>query len=302
MVQFESIRSAPATSPKEEEAKQIIDNLAVSYQDIGKRWPKERHYGRIVNAALIATLGGLGYFIFFSSEVFKSPVLYAVTGWTGVSLVTLSVFTRKYNAVALKPEEKIFITAYELTTELRQYPIPIAISDAAGDLDYITAELESNWTLGFPLAKEALSGITDFMKNLRFRLLPALAKGKTEDVKLAVWTLAKLCPLLINDHPKLSEIDEINSEISKLDEWKQVEKVKFHVRMRSWIGNHSTIRWAGIAAGCASVGIVVIALGNFLGHPAEGFSTGIGSTIALFVGFLISPRLKKTVTSPRPTK
>ena len=229
MVQFQSIRSAPATSPKEEEAKQIIDNLAVSYQDIGKRWPKERHYGRIVNAALIATLGGLGYFILFSSEVFKSPVLYAVTGWTGVSLVTLSVFTRKYNAVALKPEEKIFITAYELTTELRQYPIPIAISDAAGDLDYITAELESNWTLGFPLAKEALSGITDFMKNLRFRLLPALAKGKTEDVKLAVWTLAKLCPLLINDHPKLSEIDEINSEISKLDEWKQVEKVKFHV-------------------------------------------------------------------------
>jgi len=31
-----------------------------------------------------------------------------------------------------------------------------------------------------------------------------------------VWTVEKLLPLLINDHPKRSEIDEINSEISKL--------------------------------------------------------------------------------------
>jgi hypothetical protein len=282
----------------EEEAKRIIDNLAVSYQDIGKRWLKVRRYGRIVNAALITTLLGLGYLILFSSGAIKPPVLYEVAIWIGVSLVSLAIFTRKYNAVALSSDEKVFIIAYELIIQLRQYPLLGDISDAASDLDQIIEELESNWTLGFRLAKEALSGITDFKTNLRFRLLPALAKGKTEDVKMSVWTLAKLCPLLINDHPKLSQIEEINSEISKLDEWKQVEKLKFHVKMRVWVGNHSTVRWVAISCGCVLVGTSIIALGNFLGHPAEGFSVGVTGAIALFVGFLISPRL----TSPRATK
>jgi hypothetical protein len=293
-------RLSAATPPKEEEAKRIIDSLAVPYQDIGGRWPKERRLGRIVTATMITTLLGLGYLILFSSEVFKSPVLYAVAIWIGVSLVSLAIFTLKYNAVLLSPDEKVFIIAYELITELRQYPIVIDMTKAANDLDYVTGELESNWTLGFPLAKEALSSITDFVSNLRFKLLPAFRKGKTEDVKLSVWTLAKLCSLLIDKHPKVSEIEAINMEISnaKLPEFKQSEKVKFHVKMRVWIANHSAMRWVGIAGGCVLVGTVIIALGNFLGHPAEGFSVGVGSAITLFVGFLFSPRL----TSPRATK
>jgi hypothetical protein len=285
----------------EEEAKKIIDSLAVPYQDIGARWPKERRLGRLVNVALITSLAGLGYFIIFSSEALKFPVLYAVALWIGVSIVSLGIFSRKYNAVALKPDEKVFVIAYELITELRQYPIIIDMIKAAEDLDYITGELESNWTLSFPLAKEALSSITDFVKNLRLKLLPAFRKGKTEDVKLSVWTLAKLCSLLIDKHPKISEIEAINTEISNsnLPEFKQAEKVKFHMKMRGWIGNHSAMRWVGVVGGCVLVGTSIIALGNFLGHPAEGFSVGVGSAITLFVGFLFSPRLKKEGPSPR---
>jgi hypothetical protein len=277
----------------EEEAKRIIDSLASSYQEIGARWPRERRYGRILNGALITTLLGLGYLILFSSTVFKLPVLYEVTAWIGVSLLIAAIFSRKYNKVALSSEEKVFITAYELITPLRQYPIPGDISAAAGDLDYIIRELETNWTLGFPLAREALSSVADFLKNLRFKLLQALAKGKTEDVKLSVWTLAKLCQVLIDKNPKLSKIEEINNEISKLPEWKVVEKVEFHVKMRVWIANHSTIRFVGIACGCALVGVVITALGNFMGYPSGGFTAGVGGAITLFVAFLVSPRLRK---------
>ena len=72
-----------------------------------------------------------------------------------------------------------------------------------------------------------------------------------------------------------------------------VEKIKFHVKMRVWIANHSTVRWVGVAFGCALLGIGVIALGNLLGHPAEGFTAGVTGAIGLFGAFLVSPRLKK---------
>jgi hypothetical protein len=272
------------------EADQIINDLAVPYQEIGARLPKQRRFNRIVNAGLITTLLGLGYIIIFSSSLYKSPELYVVAIWIGVSLLILGIFTRKFRKVALNSEENIFIVAYELMSELKQYPLPIDMSGPASDLESLITYLEQNWVLGFPLAKEALSSVADFLKNLRFRLLQAVLKGKTEDVRLSVWTLAKLCQILLNEHPKVSQIEEINNELSKLPKWEEVEKVKFNVKMRLWIGNHSTV---GISFGCALVGIGIIALGNFLGHPAEGFTAGVGGAIALFVGFLLSPRLKK---------
>lgn len=220
--------------------------------------------------------------------------MFAAIGWIAVSFLVSSIFSRKLNKITLDSEEKLFIAAaYELTTELRQYPIPLDISYAANELDFIIGELELNWILEFRLAKEALSGVTEFMKNLRFKLLQALAKGKTDDVRLTVWILAKLCPLLINEHPKVSQIEEINSEISKLPEWRQAEKVRLHVRIRVWMANHSTVESIGIASGCALVGVVITALGNLLGYPSEGFGAGVSGAIALFIAFLLSPRLKK---------
>ena len=293
MGQFQSIRREPATSPMEEEAEQIIESLAASYQEIGGRWTKHRRYSRLTSIAALTSLPALFYLIAFSSSVYKSPALFAAIGWIAISFLVSSIFSRKLNKITLDSEEKLFIAAYELTTELRQYPIPLDISYAANELDFIIGELELNWTLEFRLAKEALSSVTEFMKNLRFKLLQALAKGKTDDVRLTVWTLAKLCPLLINEHQKVSQIGEINSEISKLPERKQVEKVKFHVKMRVWIANHSTVKAIGIASVCALVGVVITALGNLLGYPSEGFGAGVSGAIALFIAFLLSPRLEK---------
>lgn len=290
MAQFQSNPFEPVKSPMDEEGERIINSLAVSYQQIGARLPKQRRFNRIVNAGLITTLLGLGYIIIFSSSLYKTPELYVVTIWIAVSILILGIFTRKYRTVATTSEENMFINAYELMSELRHYPVPIDMSGPARDLESLIAGLEQNWVLGFPLAREALSGVADFFKNLRFRLLQAIVKGKTEDVKLAVWTLAKLCLILLNEHPKVSQIEEINYELSKLPKWEKVEEVKFHTKMRLWMRNHSTV---GISFACALVGIGIIALGDYLGHPAEGFTAGVGGAIALFVGFLLSPRLKK---------
>ena len=289
---FQSIPHDPA-SPMEEETEHIIDGLASSYQEIGARWPKERRYSRIFSAAIIAVLLGLGYLILFSSSAYKFPVFFYVIIWIAVPLTIASIFRRKLDKIELDPEEKIFIDVYELASELRQYPLPIDMSGVASDLDYIIEELELNWTLGFRLAKEALSSVTEFMNNLRFRLLQALLKGKTEDVKLSVWTLAKLCQLLIDEHPKVSQLEDINNGISKLPKWEEVQKIRFHVKLRLWMANHSTARWVGIACLCAMIGIGIIALGNALGYASQAFSTGVGGSIALFAAFLLSPRLKK---------
>src|SRR5437879_3230434 len=70
---FRSIKREPATSPMEEEAKQIIDSLAAPYQEVGGRWPKERRYSRMVNVALVTTVLGLGYLIVFTSSFFTPP-------------------------------------------------------------------------------------------------------------------------------------------------------------------------------------------------------------------------------------
>src|SRR2546426_732908 len=112
----------------EEEAGRIIDSLAVPYQQIGARWPKEIRFSRIVNGALISAVLGLGYLILFSSSVYKSPQLFAVITWIAISLAIFAVFQRKYNKIALLPEERVFIVAYELITQLRQYPLPGDIS------------------------------------------------------------------------------------------------------------------------------------------------------------------------------
>src|SRR2546425_3125105 len=150
MVQFQSNRNPfdPATSPMDEEAKKIIDDLAVPYQKIGGRWPKERRFSRIIYVALIATLLGSGYSALFSSSVFNPPVVFVVFAWIGVPLLIAAVFSRKYNEVVLSSDERVFVSAYELIIELRQYPLPGDISDDASKLDYIIGELESNWTLG----------------------------------------------------------------------------------------------------------------------------------------------------------
>jgi hypothetical protein len=191
--------------------------------------PKERRYGRIVGAATIAVLLGVSYLILFSSTVYESPEFLPVITWIAVALLIVAIFSRKLNKIEVSSDEKVFVFAYE-ASELREYPLPIDITNAASDLDCIIGELELNWTLEFKLAKEALSSVTDLLLNLRLKLLRALAKGQTTDVKLSVWTLAKLCRLLVSDHPKVSQVEEINSRIWKLPEWKLVEKVKFHVR------------------------------------------------------------------------
>jgi len=293
MVAFRSIPRDPITSQTEAEAEQIIDSLAGPYQEIGGKVTKARSYGRRLNAAAIAALIGLGYLVLFSSSVYKSPVFFAVVAWVAVSLLFALRYQRKYEKISLSPDEKVFIDVYELASELRRYPLPIDMTGPASDLDYIIGDLEMNWTLGFRLAKEALSSVTEFIKNLRFKVLQAVVKGKTDDVKLSVWTLAKLCQVLIDEHPTVSQIEEINSKLSQLPKWEQVSKIKLHVKIRVWVANHSAVRSVGIACGSALVGVVIAALGNFLGYPSTGFAAGVGGAITLFVAFLVSPRVKK---------
>jgi hypothetical protein len=52
------------------------------------------------------------------------------------------------------------------------------------------------------------------------------------------------------------------------------------------------VKSAGIASMCALVGVVVASLGNFLGYPSAGFTAGVSGSIALFIAFLLSPRVR----------
>ena len=291
MARVEPINPIPQM---ERETQEIVDSLAVPYQEIGAKSLKEKRYRRITNvAALFLLIGVFGLILFTTSLTKPSLGLYLDAVLILVSFSLSFVFGRKRTASELDPEQALFLTTYEMATELRQYPLPFDTKTEASNLQYVIDELELIWKAESRLAKEVLSNVTELMNNLRFRLLQAFAKGKTEDVKLAVWTLAKLCPLLIGDHPTLSEIEDINYRVSKLPESKEAEQVKIRVKMRSWLATHSMVKWIGIACGCVIAGAIIVIVGDYLGHPAEGFDAGVLGAIALFVGFLTSPRLKK---------
>jgi hypothetical protein len=283
----------------ERETEDIIASLADRYQELGERSDKAARYSRRTSFAFYLFAGGLIITLVLAtpSVVFLRLILpeylAGALAWTLGSLIAVIMFQRRFKKSKLDREQRLFLSVYALASELRPYPSSAPISNASRDLEYIIGELDACWVVRFRLAEQTLSSLADFRTNLRKRLLPALTTGKTDDVKLSAWILAKLCPLLVDEHPSISTVEALNSALSSLPEPKMKTDIKFHVKVREWWARHSVARSAGVALVCVSVGFAIILGGQYLGFSREGFLAGVAGSIALYVGYLTSPRWKK---------
>jgi hypothetical protein len=284
----------------EGETQTIIEGLAVRYQEVGERSDKEAFYSKRAKYSFYGFMAALLVTLFLGSPSFVLQRLILPEYLGGalvvvvVTAVLLVVFQRNYNKYKTDREQRLFLTVYSLASELRQYPTPVPISDASEDLEYIIGELDACWRLRFRLAKEVLSSVEDFKKLIRNRLLPALRTGKTDDVKLSAWVLAKLCPLLTDDAPKVAELNEMNEALSNLSEQTNQPEVKLHIKMREWWSRHSMVRLGGVILACVVTGITIAVAGYYLGYPQTGFQTGVAGAIALLGVYVTSQRWKKS--------
>ncbi len=283
----------------ERETEVIIANLADRYQELGEQFDRAARQSGRATYSFYAFTGGFIITLFLAApslslqRFFLPEYFGSLLVLDAGTLIFFTIFQRRFNKNKLDREQRLFLRVYALASELRPYPSSAPISDASKDLEYITQELESSWVLPFRLAKETLSSVAEFKKNLRRRLLPALTSGKTDDVKLSAWVLAKLCPLLIDDKPPIASVEQLNSAMSVLSEQGGKTEAKIHIRIREWWERHSIARSVGVMIACILVGVAIILGGQYLGYPREGFLAGVGGSIALYVGYLTSPRWKK---------
>src|SRR2546425_2275956 len=190
-------------------------DLSTSYEKIHRA---NRKYRNKLASVYLFLYGSM---ILLSVDVLLFPVglvrnllPYSVLGAIGFSMIGASLVIASRTEGPSR-ENRLFMRTYRVLLSLTNYLMDSSKTEyrdaAKKGLRILIERVERLWSLDSVLEEEALSPIKTFKKNLRDKVLYSIEEGSIDNVRGARNVLSHFARFLLEEHPQVARIEEINA-------------------------------------------------------------------------------------------
>jgi hypothetical protein len=175
-------------------------------------------------------------------RVYVAPYLALIAiGFSG--LTAAAVLSTRISGPSA--EKRLFMRTYRVLSSLTNYLMDSSKIEERGvakkRLRLLIERVERLWSLDSTLEEEALAPIPAFEKNLRDRALYAVEEGSVEDIRNSCKILSRFARFLLEDHPQVSEVEDINQSFAPLNE-RPANKGSWITQFFRWLRDPPRVR------------------------------------------------------------